>query len=240
MPFRRAPNCATGPLWWSARTPDPSTRIASTKRRALRVSRHLIPEPKQFARYDRHAGCAVQSLEASPSWQALQPAGLSGGDARATATRSAGGPPPLGSGRRRASSRSACPAFVPAEHANGYSRASRLFGTDARLSFLRNGERSFVWGLDRLRGNARLGPDTHQSVRSAGDFTRSSRPIKRRKARRPRPQPGLASIVGRSRQRNFFVIRLPTRFSRVIHRFSTDGLAADRKIRAGAPKVECG
>src|SRR5688572_1340553 len=152
MPFRRAPNCATGPLWWSARTPDPSTRIASTKRRALRVSRHLIPEPKQFARYDRHAGCAVQSLEASPSWQALQPAGLSGGDARATATRSAGGPPPLGSGRRRASSRSACPAFVPAEHANGYSRASRLFGTDARLSFLRNGERSFVWGSTDYAG----------------------------------------------------------------------------------------
>ena len=95
-------------------------------------------------------------------------------------------------------------------------------------------------GPTDLYGSVRLGPDTHQSVRSAGDFTRSSRPIKRREARRGHPQPRLAPIVSRSRQRNFFVIRFPTRFSRAIHRFSTAGLREDLSIPAGARNVECG
>lgn len=89
-------------------------------------------------------------------------------------------------------------------------------------------------GPTDLDGNVRLGPDTRQSVRSAGDFTRSSRPIKRREARRHHPQGGLAPIPSRSRQRNFFVIRLPTRYSRAIHSFSTAVLREDRRIRAGA------
>src|SRR4030095_1344725 len=67
-----------------------------------RTSTQLCPK-------DRHAGSAVQTLGASPRWQAQQPAEMSGGDARAKATQPAGGPPPLGSGRRRASWRSACP-----------------------------------------------------------------------------------------------------------------------------------
>ena len=77
-------------------------------------------------------------------------------------------------------------------------------------------------------------------VRSGRDFTPSLRPIKRREARRRRPQSGFAPIVARSRQRKICVIRLPTRFSRVIHRFSTAGLGAVKKIRAGARHVECG
>jgi hypothetical protein len=89
-------------------------------------------------------------------------------------------------------------------------------------------------------GNVRLGPGTRQSVRSGGDFTRSSRPIKRREARRGHPQPRFAPIVGRSCQRNFFVIRFPTTFSRPIHRFSTAGLCEDRWIPARARNVECG
>lgn len=145
---------------------------------------HRLPVPKQSVLKDRHAGRAVQSVVASPSWQAQQPVGRCGGDARATATQSAGGPLPLGSGRRRASSRWACPAFGPAERATGYSRASPRCGTDARRCFLRKDARSLVWGPDRGYGNVRLGPATHHAVSSVGDFTLSSPSIKRREARR--------------------------------------------------------
>ena len=72
------------------------------------------------------------------------------------------------------------------------------------------------------------------------DFTPSSRPIKRREARRRCPQSGFAPIVARSRQRKICVIRLPTRFTRVIHRFSTAGLGAVNKLRASVRHVECG
>jgi len=69
----------------------------------------------------------------------------------------------------------------------------------------------------------RLSSDRLDSVRSAGDFTPSSPPIKRREPRRRRPHQWFGSIVGGSRQRKMCVSRLPTRFSRVIHRFSTVG-----------------
>lgn len=61
------------------------------------------------------------------------------------------------------------------------------------------------------------------SVGSAGDFTRSSLPIKRREPRRRRRQPRCGPIVWRSCQRKKCAVSLPTRFSRVIHRFSTAG-----------------
>ena len=89
-------------------------------------------------------------------------------------------------------------------------------------------------------GSVRLGPETRQTVRSAGDLTRPLQPIKRREARRRRPQPGFAPIVARSHQRKICVIKLPTRYSRVIHRFSTAGLGAVIWSRAGVRNVECG
>jgi hypothetical protein len=92
-------------------------------------------------------------------------------------------------------------------------------------------------GPTNQAGNVRLGPDTHQSVRSVGDSTRSSPRIKRREARRHRPQPGFAPIVARSCQRKICVLKLPTRFSRVIHRFSTAGLGAVNRITAGVGAV---
>lgn len=88
-------------------------------------------------------------------------------------------------------------------------------------------------------GSVRLGPDTRQTVRSAGDLTRSSPPIKRREARRRRPQWGFGSIVGGSGERKMCVSRLPTRFSRVINRFSTAEAGELWQDPAGARNVEC-
>lgn len=85
----------------------------------------------------------------------------------------------------------------------------------------------------------RLSSDRLDSVRSADDFTPSSSPIKRREARSRRPQWVFGSIVGGSGERKICVSRLPTRFSRVINRFSTAEAGEPWQYPAGARNVEC-
>jgi hypothetical protein len=96
----------------------------------------------------------------------VQPAGLSGGGARATATRPVVVPPPLELDHRRASWRWACRASGPAEHATGYLRASPRYGTDARRCFLRKDGRSLVWGP--LTGLTERPAGTRQSPFQSG------------------------------------------------------------------------
>jgi hypothetical protein len=67
------------------------------------------------------------------------------------------------------------------------------------------------------------------SIRSAADFTRSSRAIKRRRSRRPRPQPPVSAIVGRSERRKMCAVGLSTRFARLVHSFSTAQLSLTKR-----------
>jgi hypothetical protein len=80
--------------------------------------------------------------------------------------------------------------------------------------------------------------DAGRDVSSVRDFTRLSSAIKRSGSRRRRPQPALLPIVLRSHQRKICGVRLSTRFSRGMHRFSTDSVLKSTRRRS-VRKVEC-
>jgi hypothetical protein len=85
--------------------------------------------------------------------------------------------------------------------------------------------------------NGHLG-DAGREVRSAGDFTRLSRAIKRNRSRRRRPQPPVRTIIQRSGQRKICGVRLSTRFALTMHRLCTEGI--QKNTRGGSlQKVKC-
>ena len=127
---------------------------------------------------------------------------------------------------------------VERHHRRGYpSRAAEL-GTPAiadgrYLDVVRTPTDSFFEMM-----NDHVGDVTGREASNEGDFTRLSRGIKRNRSRRRRPQPRLGVILRRSHRRKISGVRLSTRFSRAMHRFST---AAASKTSRVAPlaKVEC-
>jgi hypothetical protein len=127
---------------------------------------------------------------------------------------------------------------VERHHRRGYASCAAELGTptvaDGRyLNVVRTPTDSFFEMM-----NDHVGDVTGCDARNEGDFTRLSRGIKRNRSRRRRPQPRLGVILRRSHRRKISGVRLSTRFSRAMHRFST---TAASKTSRTAPfaKVEC-